>query len=111
MYAWCTRKTASGSMEFISSKHRCAPAKSCRYEPIAPSAMRIEFFRRSLKSRIFKSVASCLLRYASGNQGSAFLIHEAGHRAHEVVLGENLEARVAHFHEHRGILVTQNVRD
>ena len=73
--------------------------------------MRIEFFRRSLKSRIFKSVASCLLRYASGNWRSAFLFHEAGDGAHEVVLGENLEARVAHFDENGGILVAQNVRD
>ena len=30
MYAWCTRKTASGSMAFSSSKQRCGPTDSCR---------------------------------------------------------------------------------
>src|ERR1700733_16052110 len=110
MYAWCTRKTASGSMEFISSKRGCYPTASCRNEPIAPSAIRIECLSRSLKSRIFKSIASCLLRYASENVRSALLIHEAGDGAHEVVLGENLKTRVAHFDKYRGILVAQDVR-
>ena len=54
---------------------------------------------------------SCRLSFASGNLRSAFLFHEAGDGAHEVVLGENLEARFAHFDEDGGILVAQNVRD
>src|SRR5580704_9527706 len=98
-------------MAFISSKQRCAPTDSCSSEPIAPSAMRMECFRRSLKSWIFKSVASCLRDTRAGTGCSAFLFHEAGDRAHQVVLGENLEARAAHFDENRWILVAQNVRD
>src|SRR6266581_581473 len=47
------RKTASGSVAFSSSKQRCGPTTSCSIEPIAPSAMRIESFSRSLKSKIF----------------------------------------------------------
>ena len=106
----CARKTASGSVAFNSSRQRCAPTRSCRYEPIAPSAIKIEFFRRSLKSWIFKTRSSCLLNCARDLR-SAFGFHEAGDGAHEVVLGENLEARFAHFDEDGGILVTQNVRD
>src|SRR5712664_4480665 len=42
---------------------------------------------------------------------SAFLFHEAGDGAHQVVLGEDLEARVAHFHEDCGIFVAEDVGD
>src|SRR5438876_11908280 len=41
----------------------------------------------------------------------AFLFHEAGDGAHQVVLGEDLETRVAHFDKHRGILAAEDLRD
>src|SRR5438876_5901929 len=41
----------------------------------------------------------------------AFLFHEAGDGAHEIVLGEDLEARVAHFDKHSGILMAEDLRD
>src|ERR1700730_3333722 len=109
MYAWCTRKTASGSVAFSSSKQRCEPTTSCSTEPIAPSAIRMESFSRSLRSSIFNFCTSCPWGCRREKFPSALLIHEAGDGTHEVVLGENLETRFAHFDEHGGILVTQNV--
>src|SRR5204863_714308 len=41
----------------------------------------------------------------------AFLFHEAGDGAHQVVLGEDLETRVAHFDKHSGILMAEDLRD
>src|SRR6266852_4158272 len=42
---------------------------------------------------------------------SALLLHERSDGAHEVVLGEDLETRVAHFDKDRGILMAEDVRD
>src|SRR5437879_11248909 len=79
-------------------------------EPIAPSAMRIESFRRSLKSRIF-TVCFSYFPNSARERRSTLLFHEAGDGAHEVVLGEDFETRVAHFDKDRGILVAEDVRD
>src|SRR6266581_5377837 len=111
MYAWCTRKTASGSVALSSSKQRCVPTASCSIEPIAPSAIRIESFSRALKSRIFTVCDSCLQKNSAREWISTLLFHEAGDGAHEVVLGEDLEARVAHFDKDRRILVAEDLRD
>src|SRR6267143_790737 len=111
MYAWCTRKTASGSVALSSSKQRCEPTDSYSIEPIAPSAMRIESLSLSLKSWIFTVAFSCLLKLRHGETRSAFLLHEAGDGAHEIVFGEDLEVRIAHVDKNRGVLVAQDVRD
>src|SRR5271157_3054177 len=42
---------------------------------------------------------------------SAFLFHQAGDGAHQIILGEYLELRFFHFHEDRGVLVAQNIGD
>src|SRR6266705_1609063 len=42
---------------------------------------------------------------------SAFLFHEAGDGAHQIVLGEDFEVSVAHLDKNRGILVTEDVSD
>src|SRR2546425_4748231 len=60
IYAWCTRKTASGCVTFSSSKQRCDPATSCNIEPIAPSAIRTESASRALRSSIFIGFGSSL---------------------------------------------------
>src|SRR6266851_4850253 len=111
MYAWCTRKTASGSVAFSSSKQRCAPTASCSIEPIAPSAMRIESFSRPLKSRIFTVCDSCLRKNLAREWISTLLFHEAGDGAHEVVLGQDFEACVTHLDKDRGIFVAKDMRD
>src|SRR5271156_5449786 len=110
MYAWCTRKTASGSVVFSSSKQRCAPTDSCSSEPMAPSAMSIEPFSNSLKSRIF-TMRFPVWRITLRARTSAFLFHKRGYGAHEVILGENFKMCAAHVHEHRGIFVAENVGD
>src|SRR6266571_2650175 len=111
MYAWWTRNTASGSVEFTSSKQRCMPTASWSIEPIAPSAIRMESFSRSLKSRIFTVRVSCLLKIFAREMRSAFLFHEAGDGAHQIVLGEDFEVSVAHLDKNRGIPVTEDVSD
>src|SRR6266567_302707 len=105
------RKTASGSVAFSSSKQRCAPTASCSIEPIAPSAMRIESFNLPLKSRIFTVCDSCLRKNPTREWISTLLFHEAGDGAHQIVLGEDFETRVAHFDKDRGILVAEYLRD
>src|SRR6266567_896253 len=40
-----------------------------------------------------------------------FLFHEAGDGAHQIVLGEDFETRVAHFDKDRRILVAEDLRD
>src|SRR5271165_579294 len=109
-YAWCTRKTASGSVELSSSKQRCAPTDSCNSEPIAPSAMRMESLSSSLKSRIF-TIPGPIFENKLRALRLAFLLHERGDGAHEVVLGENFKVCVAHVHEDRRILVAQDIGD
>src|SRR5258708_6532423 len=42
---------------------------------------------------------------------SALLFHEAGDGAHQIVLGEDLETRVAHLDKDRGILMAEDVCD
>src|SRR6266849_1563183 len=42
---------------------------------------------------------------------SALLLHERSDGAHEVVLGEDLETRVAHFDKDRGILMAEDLGD
>src|ERR1700731_1093183 len=42
---------------------------------------------------------------------SAFLFHEAGDGAHQIVLGEDFEVSVAHLDKNRGILMTEDVSD
>src|SRR5579863_9028803 len=111
MYAWCTRKTASGSVALSSSKQRCVPTASCNIEPIAPSAMSIESFSRSLKSRIFKSVSPYFSGCRRADKNSTLLFHEAGDGAHQIVFGENFEFGAVHFHEDGGIFVAENVSD
>src|SRR6267378_2862713 len=109
MYAWCTRNTASGSIEFTSSKQRCVPTASCSIEPIAPSAMRIASFRRSLKSWIFKVRGSLSAEKSARGMRSAFLFHEAGDGAHQIVFGEDLEMRISHIHKDGRVLMTEDV--
>jgi hypothetical protein len=41
----------------------------------------------------------------------AFLFHEGGDGAHQIVFGENLEFGAVHFHEDGGIFVAQDVGD
>src|SRR5580704_5588303 len=68
MYARCTRTTASGCEVFNSSKQRCGPTDSCSSEPIAPSAMRMAFFKRALKSSILiGNVNETVYRESSAN--------------------------------------------
>src|SRR5215469_12556055 len=111
MYAWCTRKTASGSVAFSSSKQRTAPTDSCSIEPMAPSATRIESFSRSVKSWIFTFAFSCDPGNARCLKRSALLFHQTRDRAHQVVLGENFELRFLEFHKDSGIFVAENVGD
>src|SRR5271168_4497791 len=111
IYAWWTRNTASGSVAFSSSKQRCVPTNSCNSDPMAPSAMRMESFSRSLNSSIF---TFCYLVIGSLRRSvwrSALLFHQPGDGAHQVVLGEDFEACAIQFDENRGIFVAKNVRD
>ena len=41
----------------------------------------------------------------------AFLFHEAGNGAHQIVFGEDFEFGAVHFDENGGIFVTENVGD
>src|SRR5260370_29134472 len=78
-------------------------------EPIAPSPMRIESVYRSLKGWIFKGGLSCSLKMCEAS--SAVGLHQRCVGAHQVVLGEDLEARVVHVHEDGGIFVAEDVSD
>ena len=42
---------------------------------------------------------------------SAFLIHQGGDDAHQIVLGQNFEVGFVHFNEHCVIFVAQDVSD
>src|SRR5260370_26234193 len=78
-------------------------------EPLASQPMRMEALNRSLKSWIFQAGLSCSLKM--GEASSALGLHQRCDGAHQVVLGEDLEARVVHFHEDCGIFVAEDVSD
>src|SRR5258708_2062960 len=50
-------------------------------------------------------------KYPPNDRSLPFLFHEAGDGAHEIVFGENLEMRISHVDEERGILMTEDVGD
>src|SRR5260370_9922653 len=56
---------------------------------------------------------SCFLSVENSARGtrSAFLFHQAGDGAHEVVFGENFKVPVAHLDKDRGILEDEELRD
>src|SRR6266481_3640619 len=72
------------------------------------------------KNRVFQPLveiknlhSSCFLSAENfaREMRSAFLFHEAGDGAHQIVLGEDFEVSVAHLDKNRGILMTEDVRD
>src|SRR5260370_26393705 len=78
-------------------------------EPIAPSPMRMESSNRLMKYWMCKDWLSCSLKMCEAS--SALGLHQRCDGAHQVVLGEDLEARVVHFHEDGGIFVAEDVSD
>src|SRR6266481_751131 len=72
------------------------------------------------KNRVFQPLveiknlhSSCFLSAENfaREMRSAFLFHEAGDGAHQIVLGEDFEVSVAHLDKNRGILATEDVSD